>query len=329
MGATGVTRAEFIERVRKEGIAHYRDFPWRHIDDAYAVLVSEVMLQQTQVLRVERFWPRFLASFPTLDALSAAQNSDVLEMWQGLGYNRRALALKQTADICAREFGGQLPRAYDDLLALPGIGSATAAGVRAFAWNEAGVYLETNVRAVFIHEFFPHSDKVSDRELIPLVVDVCPASCSAPDMSGTPASCNAHDTPDVTGLLKSPDAHNTPESPDLPDPFDPLAGPRNWYYALLDYGAHLKASGINATRRSASYSRQSAFDGSRRQKRSWIVRYVLAAESGVSHDETLAALNEAEHRAGRESVDDNLFTSIIEDLCHEGFFHREGNNLVP
>lgn len=152
--ADTLDRAAFVARVAEQGCALYRDLPWRHIDDPYAVLVSEVMLQQTQVARVERFWTRFLAAFPTIDALAAASTSDVLELWQGLGYNRRALALKRTADVCAAEHRGQLPRAYDELIALPGIGPATAAGVRAFAFEEPGVYLETNVRAVFLHDVF-------------------------------------------------------------------------------------------------------------------------------------------------------------------------------
>lgn len=97
----------------------YRDLPWRLVDDPYAVLVSEIMLQQTQVARVGRFWERFLSAFPTVDALAAAAVPDVLELWQGLGYNRRALALKRTADRCAAEGAGRLPETYEGLLALP------------------------------------------------------------------------------------------------------------------------------------------------------------------------------------------------------------------
>lgn len=289
--------------MRERGIELYRDLPWRHIDDAYAVLVSEVMLQQTQVKRVERFWRRFLEAFPTIDALAAASTSDVLELWQGLGYNRRALALKKTADVCSAEFGGKLPRGYDDLVALPGIGPATAAGVRAFAYEEPGVYLETNVRAVFLHDVFPDCDKVSDRELAPLVADVCPA---APTGRGPADVARAG----AAGR-------------------DPLASPRDWYYALLDYGAHLKATGANPTRRSAHYTRQSAFEGSRRQKRSWIVRRVLAEPNGVKVTQVLVELNRAEEKAGRPVVDDGEFRSIVADLAGEGFFRMEGDVLVP
>ncbi len=104
------------------------------------------MLQQTQVARVEKYWQRFMALFPTLDALASVETSLVLEMWQGFGYNRRALALKRTAEICSREFNGLLPESSEELLALPGIGKATAGGIMAFAYQKPSMYLETNVR---------------------------------------------------------------------------------------------------------------------------------------------------------------------------------------
>ena len=160
---------DFVTSMLARGDELYRDLPWRHVDDPYAVLVSEIMLQQTQVARVGRFWERFLSAFPTVDALAAAAVPDVLELWQGLGYNRRALALKRTADRCAAEGAGRLPETYEGLLALPGIGPATAAGVVAFAYQRPAVYLETNVRSVFLHELFPEEEAVSDKVLLPLV----------------------------------------------------------------------------------------------------------------------------------------------------------------
>ena len=277
---------EFVARLLRVGDELYRDLPWRHIDDPYAVLVSEIMLQQTQVTRVGRFWERFLEAFPTLDALAAAAVPDVLERWQGLGYNRRALALKRTADQCAADGRGRLPDSYEGLLALPGIGPATAAGVMAFAHQVPGVYVETNVRAVFLHELFPHEDKVSDKMLEPLVAAAAFHPAAAAD-------------------------------------------PRRWYYGLLDYGAHLKATGVNPTRRSASYSRQSVFEGSRRQKRAWIVRRVLAAPEGVEVAAVRADLDRAETEAARDGVDEALFASIVNDLVTEGFFRREGALLIP
>ena len=147
----------------------YRDLPWRNTRDPYAVLLSEVMLQQTQVPRVVPKYEAWLEEFPTLDALAAAPLEPVLRAWQGLGYNRRAIALKRTAEEVVERFGGQLPSDEAALRSLPGIGPATASGVRAFAFELPGVYLETNVRAVFLHELFADRDGVTDRELTPLV----------------------------------------------------------------------------------------------------------------------------------------------------------------
>lgn len=268
-------RDEFVELVRSEGERLYRVLPWRCIDDPYAVLVSEVMLQQTQVARVEKHWTRFLGLFPTIDALAAAGTADVLAQWQGLGYNRRALALKRAAEVCAAERGGKLPDTAEELEALPGIGPATAAGVMAFAYNRPSVYIETNVRTVFLHELFPACDKVSDRQLAPLVAATCPED----------------------------DA-------------------RAWYYALLDYGAHLKTLVANPSRRSAHYTRQSAFEGSRRQKRAELVRIVLA-EPGIGADELAKRLDVFERAAGRDGVDAATFDSIVGDLVTEGFFRNE------
>ncbi len=278
----------FVELVWQRGGELYRDLPWRNTRDPYEVLVSEVMLQQTQVNRVIKYWERFLRAFPTIDALASASASDVLEMWQGLGYNRRALALKRMADMCSQSWAGQLPDTYEELIALPGIGPATAAGVMAFAYGKPGVYLETNVRAVFIHEFFPEADKVSDRQLEPLVRAACP---------------------------------------DEDAPFE--RGVRAWYYALLDYGAYLKQVGVNPTRRSSHYTRQSAFEGSRRQKRAWIVRRVLAEPEGVKVSAVHRDLNHDEVRAGRNCVDRVLFDSIVDDLVREGFFKCEDELLLP
>lgn len=164
----------FQELVRHEGAKHWRELPWRGIDDAYAVLVSEVMLQQTQVKRVLRYWQRFMDMFPTIDALAAADTSFVLEMWQGLGYNRRALALKRLAEACSERYAGTLPETRDELLALPGIGPATAGGIMAFAYNKPCVYLETNVRSVVIHHFFPDADGITDTQIIPILEASCP-----------------------------------------------------------------------------------------------------------------------------------------------------------
>lgn len=262
----------FIEKVWREGGQRYRELPWRNIDDPYEVLVSEIMLQQTQVSRVEKHWQRFLELFPTLNALAAADVSLVLENWQGLGYNRRALALKRTAERCAAEYGGELPAEEAQLLALPGIGKATAGGVMAFAFQKPTLYLETNVRTVFLHELFPDIEGVSDKTLEPLVL----------------ATCSKND-------------------------------PRGWYYALLDYGAYLKSITVNPSRRSKHYTKQSTFEGSKRQKRAELVRIVLA-NPGISVEEAKQALDRFEQEKGRPPVEDDLFINLIESLTTEGFF---------
>ena len=152
----------FRERVYLAGRELYRDLPWRRTRDPYAIWVSEAMLQQTQVSRVDGRWQSWLDRFPSVDALAAATSADVLAEWQGLGYNRRALALWRAAqEICERH-AGVMPQDEAALKALPGIGPATAAGIRAFAFDLPGVYLETNVRAVFLHELFPGAEDVPD-----------------------------------------------------------------------------------------------------------------------------------------------------------------------
>lgn len=168
-------QASFCSLVRQQGSQHYRSLPWRDTRDPYEILVSEVMLQQTQVARVQGRWQRFLAKFPTLDALASATNADVLNEWQGMGYNRRALSLKRCAEWCSQFSAGQLPHKYEELLSLPGIGPSTAAGVLAFAYDEPCLYIETNVRTVFLHHLFPYEDSVSDSRLRPLVEATCPS----------------------------------------------------------------------------------------------------------------------------------------------------------
>lgn len=265
---------QFKQTVWSQGRAQWRDLPWRNIDDAYAVLVSEVMLQQTQVARVLDYWPRFLSFFPTFDALAAADTALVLEQWQGLGYNRRALALKRCAEICSDTYDGILPSTYDELIALPGIGKATAAGVRAFAYQQPGIYLETNVRTVFLHELFADQEGISDKDIEPLV----DLTCSEDD-------------------------------------------PRGWYYALLDYGAYLKQTLPNPSRRSKHYTKQSKFEGSRRQKRAEVVRIVLASEEeGITFGDVAHELDAFEIKHKRNPPAPDLLESILADLVEEGFF---------
>ena len=153
---------------------HYRragrSFPWRETADPYRILVSELMLQQTQTARVVDKYVRFTDTLPNFHALADASTHEVLSLWQGLGYNRRALYLKQAAGIVVNEYGGVLPDDETALLSLPGVGPATAGAVLAFAFNEPSVFVDTNIRTVFIHHFFEGGDAVSDKDILPLVV---------------------------------------------------------------------------------------------------------------------------------------------------------------
>ncbi len=143
--------------------------PWRETSDPYHILVSEVMLQQTQVGRVVEKFKEFVAAFPDIVALDRASLQEVLSIWQGLGYNRRALALKSVARQVLEEFGGRLPGSAVDLMQLKGVGPYTANAVMAFAFNEPVVLVETNIRTVFIHHFFTDDEGVRDSGILPLV----------------------------------------------------------------------------------------------------------------------------------------------------------------
>ena len=159
------------ERFQSIILDHYaregRDLPWRGTGDPYVVLVSELMLQQTQVSRVQKKWDEFILHFPDLPSIARASLSDVLTLWRGLGYNRRAKALKQIADTLTAA-GAPVPRTVSGLQELPMIGPATARSIAVFAFNSPEIFIETNIRRVFIHFFFEGRDGVSDREILPI-----------------------------------------------------------------------------------------------------------------------------------------------------------------
>lgn len=147
---------------------HPRDLPWRVSPSPYTVFVSEIMLQQTQAHRVAEKFPQFINAFPDFRSLAAADFEYVLRIWNGLGYNRRALFLHKAAKIIVSDFNGILPDSPQLLTRLPGIGMATASSICAFAFNTPVVFLETNIRAVYIHAFFQDNAVVDDNEIFPL-----------------------------------------------------------------------------------------------------------------------------------------------------------------
>ncbi len=146
-----------------------RQFPWRQKYDPYRVVVSEIMLQQTQTHRVVAKFEQFLDTFSNFDALASASLRDVLSVWQGLGYNRRGMYLHQIAQKVVDEYGGQLPDNPEILVTFSGIGKATASSICAFAFNKPTLFIETNIRAVFIHFFFQGQEKIHDDAIMPLV----------------------------------------------------------------------------------------------------------------------------------------------------------------
>jgi A/G-specific adenine glycosylase len=146
-----------------------KSLPWRKTRNPYHILLSEVMLQQTQVERVNDKYKQFLSVFPDVQSLAQAPLREVLSLWQGMGYNRRAIALQNSARKVVEEYNGILPKSVDSLEKLPGIGRATASSIAAFAFNRPVVFIETNIRRVFIHFFFQKKEMVKDSQILPLV----------------------------------------------------------------------------------------------------------------------------------------------------------------
>jgi len=260
--------AEFQHLIYSYYQEHGRSFSWRHIEDPYSIVVSEIMLQQTQTDRVAKKFEGFLAQFPTLESLAQASSADVITAWQGLGYNRRALSLKQFAERVMHEFRGIIPADPSLLVTFKGIGPNTAGSIAAFAFHKPTTFIETNIRSVYIHEFFPHEKKVEDKVLIPLI-------------------------------------EQTVDSAD----------PRNWYYALMDYGVMLKKTNKNPSRKSAHHTKQSRFEGSDRQVRGMILR-ILVSEKQASQE----YLNQTIPREAEK------IAQILKELEREGFvqYTQEG-----
>jgi len=228
-----MTPAKFRALVWRHHRAHGRhDLPWRKTKDVYKILVSEVMLQQTQVNRVIPIYAEFTKRFPTARKLAAAPLSDVLKSWQGLGYNRRAKLLKEAAvKLVNTPLSGTRSNLVKRLEELPGVGPYTARAIAVFAYNEDVVFVETNIRTAVIHHFFSKKKNtmiyhsVSDAQIQKVLTEISPKNRA-----------------------------------------------REWYSALMDYGAHLKHSGISHNARSKTYAKQSKFTGSLREARGAILR---------------------------------------------------------
>lgn len=163
-------QCEFIQQVYEYYESHGRkQLPWRVERTPFNAFLSEVMLQQTQVPRVIEKFNLFKERFNSFEELANAPQSQIVMLWQGLGYNRRALYLHKAAKMIVSDFNGELPSSPSDLQKLPGIGPATAASISVYAHNQPHPYIETNIRAVFIHHFFAEQELISDEEILPLV----------------------------------------------------------------------------------------------------------------------------------------------------------------
>lgn len=216
-----------------------------------------MMLQQTQVSRVIPKFEVFIKRFPNFQSLSKASLGEVQKAWSGLGYNRRAKFLWQAARIITQQYSGKLPSDSAELVRLPGIGQNTAGAILAYAFDKPTVFVETNIRTVFIHHFFKDRTAIDDKELLPLIEQTLNE-----------------------------------------------VAPRLWYWALMDYGVFLKTTEGNLAAKSRHYTKQSKFQGSRRQLRGQIQRLLIIKP----------------HTSGqfRRTIADERLPGILEDLASEG-----------
>jgi A/G-specific adenine glycosylase len=230
--------------------------------DPYKIMVSELMLQQTQVARVIPKYEAFLRRFPTVTILAEAELGDVLREWQGLGYNRRAKFLWQAAQKIAED--GSFPNTTEGLTALPGIGVNTAGAVMAYAYNVPVFFVETNIRTVYIHHFFAGLSDITDKE--------------------------------IAALLEQTLNHENP---------------REFYWALMDYGSYLKSTVGNPNKASRHYAKQSKFEGSRRQVRGLIIRML----GDKPYDPEIL----------RQAVADDRYAEVVQELLAEGMIKLDSN----
>ena len=193
----------------------------------YHILVSEIMLQQTQIPRVLEKFPEFMETFPDWRTLARADTQKLFTVWQGMGYWRRALYLRECANEVAHSYGGTLPKDPEVLMTLPGIGPYTSHAISCFAYQNPDAFIDTNIRRVFISFFFPNKSEVSDKEILAIAQEAVW-----------------------------------------------VPNPREWHYALMDYGSIVLGNTRTLNKQSRHYSRQSKFEGSFRSYRAEVIRYL-------------------------------------------------------
>jgi len=256
-----VNKNEFQELLQQKGAELYRPMPWRDDTRPYYVLVSELMLQQTQVDRVIPKFLAFMERFPNVEALAETSLGDVLALWSGLGYNRRAKYLHDAARKIVQEYNGKFPTTREGLMKLPGVGPNTAGAILAYAYNQPTVYIETNVRSVYFHHFFETGEKVHDRQIAEL----------------------------IEGTIDT-------------------EHPREFYWALMDYGSWLKKQGAGRVQQSKHYVKQSALKGSIREVRGQIIRSLTEGEMTEDVLKEKLAADERFDPALRGLIKDGLVT---------------------
>jgi len=306
--------ANLMTREFQDVVMHYwkkegrHTLPWRKTRDPYAILVSEIMLQQTQVDRVVPYFEKWIRRFPTVQSLAKAPLSDVLKEWSGLGYNRRAKLLRECAIAIVEKYSGKVPKDFAALVALPAIGPYTAGAIRAFAFDEPDIFIETNIRTALIHHFFPLSSikekarsqnatgsRIPDTQLIPLLTSLLSAVTHRQSKNGR--------------ALKKKQGKKTASS--VPARGVAAISPREWYSALMDYGAHIKKTNENPSRRSTHHIQQSQFTGSLRQARGAILRTLVSGE--------------ANERKLREKTPPHFFKKALEGLFREAMIEKKGS----
>lgn len=257
-----MTDAQFQELIWERGRELYRSMPWREDTRPYYVLVSELMLQQTQVDRVIPKFEAFISRFPDEVALARASLADVLTLWSGLGYNRRAKFLHESAKKIITEFNGAFPSTDVEIRSLPGVGPGTAGAILTYAFNIPVPFIETNVRTVYFHHFFPEGDKVGDKDLLPFIERTLD---------------HAH--------------------------------PREFYWALMDYGTWLKKNGVGRITQSVHYKKQAPLQGSLREMRGMIIKQLAEGDTAFR---TLQKQYEGDER----------FLRAVEGLMADGLVTR-------
>lgn len=294
---------EFQRLLQQQGEELYRDMPWRQDTRAYYVLVSELMLQQTQVDRVIPKFEAFIAAFPDERALAQAGLADVLKLWQGLGYNRRAKFLHEAAKKIVEIEG--FPDNEAGLTALPGVGKNTAGAILAYAYNKPAIFIETNVRAVYIHHFFNDQDAVDDKEILQVMKQTVPWSegKEQPEtrIHSAPGAMRKSGSPQNRKILRGGSTVGL------------SYGPKAFYWALMDYGSWLKKQGV-LPGRSKHYKKQSVLKGSVREVRGQIIKTLAAGELEMTVLREQLAADERFDTALYGLIKDGLVTRVGEYL---------------